>query len=348
MKNVKKLSNAELSSFCFQLSMMLSAGITPSEALELMQEDTMTSDGKKILCQLQNSLYEGLSLYQALDTSGLFPEYVIEMIHLGEETGNLDIITQKLADYYEQQCSIVEALKSALSYPLIMLGLMLCIIIVLLTTVLPIFNEVFLQLGSELTGIAWQLLSLGRVLQSFSSVAIFFILLLIIAVIITLLFPAMRRKMQLFFQTHFFTKNFMLQIAYSRFASSLALINASGVNIFKGLELVEKLVGNELMSVKIQHCKKALAEDEFIYDALKDSGIFRSAELRMLEIGYKTGKSDDVLLKISANYQNETLSKIRKILNSIEPTLVIVFSLLVGLILLSVILPLIGVMSNIG
>lgn len=348
MKKTKKLSNAEVADFCNQLALLFSAGIPPYEAVTLMQEDIPNEQGKEILLTLHTYLKDGLTFHEALKATEVFPDYVTEMILLGEETGNLDIIAKKLAEYYDQQCQIISAVKNALSYPLIMVALMLLILVVLLSEVLPLFNQIFIQLGSELSGMAKQLMLIGSSLQSFISILVILILLLGITCAIIFSFEKGKRQIFHFLQTKFFTRNFLLQIAYSRFAACLSLVTMSGIDIFQGLILADQLVANEIMSQKIKLCKTYLSEGDFIYEALKKADIFKASQLRMLQIAYKSGSSDTALMKISDAYENETLDKIRRLLGMIEPTLVIVFSVIVGMILLSVILPLIGMMSNIG
>ena len=348
MKKTRKLSNAEVADFCNQLALLFSAGIPPYEAVVLMQEDIPNEQGKAILLTLHSHLKEGLTFHESLKATDVFPDYVTEMILLGEETGNLDLITKKLAEYYDRQCEIYTAVKNALSYPLIMVSLMLLILIVLLSKVLPLFNQIFIQLGSELSGMAKQLMTVGSVLQSV--IGTLFVLIVLFGILFTLLFSSEKYKKMLhhFFQTTFFTRDFLLQIAYSRFASCLSLVTTSGIDIFQGLVLAEQLIANDIMSEKIKQCQTHLAEGDFIYEALKKAGIFKPSQLRMLQIAYKSGNSDTVLMKIADTYENETLDKIRHLLSMIEPTLVIAFSIIVGIILLSVILPLIGMMSNIG
>lgn len=348
MKKIKKLSNAEVADFCNQLALLFSAGIPPYEAIVLMQEDIPNEQGKEILSTIHSHLKEGLTFYESLKATDVFPDYVTEMILLGEETGNLDIITQKLAEYYDRQCQIFTSIKNALSYPLIMVTLMLLILIVLLSKVLPLFNQIFIQLGSELSNMAKQLMSVGSILQSFIGILLVFIVL--IGILFALLFSSEKYKKHLyhFLQTKFFTRNFFLQIAYSRFAACLSLVTTSGIDIFQGLVLADQLISNDIMSAKIKQCKSYLSEGDFIYEALKKADIFKPSQLRMLQIAYKSGNSDVALTKISDTYENDMLDKIRHLLGMIEPTLVIAFSVIVGIILLSVILPLIGMMSNIG
>lgn len=348
MKKRKTLNQEEVSSFCSQLSLLLPAGITPYEAITLICEDTPDARGKDILEQLTASLKEGLSFYEALQNTSLFPEYVLAMVLLGEESGNLDIIIQKLADYYEQQCSITASIKNAIRYPIVMICFMLIILVVLLTKLLPIFNLLFLQLGSELTGVAAQLMAIGSLIKSFSGFLILLTILFAITFIILSYVPTLRRRWVHFIHTNRLTRNFFLDIAYARFASAMSMTTASGMDLFRSLSLAKMLVGNEIAAQKIDQCAEAISSGDYLYEAMKKAGIFHSTHLRMLQLGQRSGETDAVLAKISAYYENEALTRLQRMLGAIEPTLVIFFSLLVGLILLSVMMPLIGIMSSIG
>lgn len=348
MKKTKMLTHTELASFCGELALLLPAGITPYDAILCMQEDSSSPQAKKLLEQISASLREGLSFYEALSASKVFPDYMTSMIMLGEQSGNLDIIMRKLAAYYDQQCSIASSIKSAISYPLIMIILMLFILIVLLTKVLPIFQQVFVQLGSDLSSVSRRLMSLGTLIRSISIGLIVFIMLASVLIFIISLNNSGRKKLIHFLHTLALTRNFYLGIAYSRFAGALAIVCAGGIDIYEGLILAGKLAGNELMDDKISQCRNSLLRGDDLPSAMKESSIFQAKELRMLQVGYRSGNTDTVFDTISTRYEEKTISHLQKIIGAIEPTLVILFSLMVGLILLSVIMPLIGIMSSIG
>lgn len=349
MKN-KILSNKNLAFFCEQLAMLIPAGITPFEAITLMLEDSY-SDSKsenKFLIDLKNFLNDGESFSEALKKTGVFPVYMSEMVLLGEESGNLDIIIKKLSDYYKQQCSISESIKNAVFYPFIMLGLMLLIFIVLLTKILPIFNEVFLQLGSGLTGIAGYMLQIGVKVRSLSIFLFGFLIVLSGLAFYFYANPHGQKSFNYFLQNFRLTQNIYLYLNYSKFAGALSLITAAGLDIFYGIQLSQGLINHEKLNSKIDICLNELKNGDYLYEAMKKSGIFHSAQLRMLQIGHRSGNTDEVLSEISNYYEEKALKKIQNTLGAIEPTLVIIFSFLVGFILLSVIMPLIGIMSNLG
>ena len=161
MKKNRLLSNAEIASFCRQTAMIIKAGITPAEGMEILKHDTLNKEGKELLEQISLSCKKGNPFFQALSDTGLFPDYVIKLVALGEESGNTDDVLISLAEHYEREEDISESIKSAVTYPLIMIVMMFIVIIVLIIKVLPIFQQVFVQLGTQMSPLASSLLSLG-------------------------------------------------------------------------------------------------------------------------------------------------------------------------------------------
>jgi type IV pilus assembly protein PilC len=143
------------------------------------------------------------------------------------------------------------------------------------------------------------------------------------------------------------TSNFYKDIAYGRFAGGMSLMLKSGIGIFQALDMVSRLVNNGPVEAQIKDCKRNIEEGCNFAEALNKSSIFSRLYSRMISVGVKTGDVDKVLDKISNLYERETDRKIQSFISIIEPTLVIILSLVVGIILLSVIFPLLGVMTGI-
>lgn len=137
-------------------------------------------------------------------------------------------------------------------------------------------------------------------------------------------------------------------LSYSRFAGALSIVTSAGLDIFKGIDLAQNLVGNELLDDAFKTVKKELLQGDYLHEAMKKANIFSASQLRMLQLSHKSGNTEVVFSKISDHYSEKLLKRIRTALNAVEPTLVIAFSLIVGLILLSVIMPLIGIMAELG
>ncbi len=347
MKKYKSLTNSETASFCGQLALLLPAGISILEGIQLMMEDSADNESKELLLQIEAALLEEKGFSEALAATGVFPEYVTSMVLLGEEAGKLDIVMARLADYYAQQDAITTALKNAVRYPLIMLGLMIIILFVLITKVLPIFNQVFLQLGSGLTGASLSLMKLGGIFQAASG-ALVLILTVLAAVLFILSKSAhLMKRLKHILHTCRLTKNFFMNTAYSRFACAMSMLISSGIDIFKELDIINGIVENELFSQKLAVFQNSLRSGDYINDAIKKAGIFKAQHQKILQISYKTGDSDRVFTKLSEYYEDAALNQLHRLLDIIEPALVIIFSFVTGIILISVIMPLIGIMSGI-
>ena len=348
MKDKRLLSNEEIASFCNQTAMLFQAGIPPVESLNIMISDAKTSGGRELLTAILNVCLEGEPFYKALKSTGVFPDYVINMLALGEESGNLDVCMLSLADYYEKEINISDSIKGAVTYPLIMIAMMFVVIFVLISKVMPIFNQVFVELGSEMTGFSASLLHLGTSLNRYS--VVFLVLLCVLAALYFLSSrtAAGRRGAARVLNALPLTRRFYESVACERFASGMALTLSSGMDTYSGLDMVSGLVGNQNMQKKIEACKESLQQGSDFPKALASSAIFNNLHSQMVAVGFKSGNIDSVLRKIADSYEKETDRRIQSIISVLEPTLVIILSVIVGLILLSVILPLMGIMASIG
>lgn len=343
----KPFSNMEVSSFCGQIALILKSGISSVEGVTIMLEDASSADEKQILQAVLENIQETGSLYQALADTELFPSYMLHMIQIGEETGTLDEVMSALSEHYDREDSISKSIKNAVTYPLIMAGMMVVVIVVLLVKVMPIFNQVFIQLGTEMTGFSRTLMNLGNAINRYSIV-----LIVILAVIVALILYGTRTAhgKQTFRRLGYklkFTRAIFEEIAACRFASGMALTLSSGLNPERSMELVTALNDDIHFQKKIDSCQNLINEGSDLSVALHDSGIFTGMYARMASIGEKTGSMDQVMGKIAGLYQDDIDNRMNNALAVLEPTLVIALSLIVGVILLSVMLPLMGIMSSI-
>ena len=265
-------------------------------------------------------------LYPAMKKSGVFPEYALHMTEIGEQTGRLDETMEALAAYYQREEEIFEAVKSAVTYPVAMLGMMLVIIIVLFIKVMPVFEQVYLQLGQEMTGVARNILNIGNWMRQSA------IILSVIAVIVLMIVCSA-----------VFSEKFRNKL-FEKISMSLK----SGLDIDESLTLAEKLVDYEPLRKQIAVCREDMKNGESFPKALKESHIFGGMQERLMVIGYETGATDEVMEQSADLYQKELQDQIQKMIGILEPTLVGILCVIVGVILLSVMLPLAGIMAGIG
>ncbi len=330
------------------MSMMLSAGITVSESLRLVEQDAQTDEGAELVNTIYTTLEKGHTLHESMEESGVFPKYMLDMVHLGEETGKLDTVFSSLADYYDRNESINSGIRQAVTYPFIMIAMMLCVIIVLVAKVLPVFQSVYEQLGTTMTGISATILNAGGALGAYSIIFICVFCIFVLAYVYVNESAKAREFVSDLGARFFLTRNLFDKIAAGHFASGMALAISSGFPTEEAMNMVEQLIANKEYKKKITLCKAMIAEGTSFADAAVKSNVFSGTYGRIIATGYKSGMLDSVMNKVAAKYEEEIDHEIGRFLSIIEPTLVAVLSLVVGLILLSVMLPLMGIISQIG
>lgn len=333
------LANSYLSSFCLEVSLILKAGIIISEGISMLAADEKYPPVKSSLLKISADMESGNSITASMRSSNLFPKYMLDMVAIGEKTGQLEKVFKSLSEYYNRQVQITQMIRDAVLYPLILLLMMLFVIILLVTQVFPIFADVYAQIGTVLPPTAVMLMNVGNWLKEYWPFVLGGLAVLV-AVSIFLL-----RKLG---WRLFSTGKLGRKIAQARFSSAMALAMNSGLNDDEALQMAEKLIGNKNSSQKITECRQKIQNGKKFTDAIMETGILTPLFSRMLSIGFKTGVADNVMSEIANRSEDMVNSEINALINKVEPTLVIIMSVLVGMILITVMLPLTGIMSTIG
>ena len=345
---MKTLTNTELSYFCGQMSLILRAGISSIEGLYMMQDDTEASaDEKKLYTDIKKHLDEGGYLYEAFEKTGVFPPYMVKMTRIGEETGTLDNVMDALRVHYNREEEIRQSIRQAVTYPVVMAGMILVVILVLLLEVMPVFRQVFRQLGAEMTGFAGLLFNIGDAIRNYSIVFVAILVILLVLVVICTR-TEKGRKIGLAFLSKFkFFRRLRNDISTSRFADGLALALRSGFSPDFGIDMVTDIIEDKVFTAKVADCKQRLIDGAPFDEALKEAGILSGVNARMMTIGHRTGSSDVVMEQISDLSQKKIDNSISNSLGTIEPVLIVILSLVIGAILMSVMFPLLGIVSAI-
>lgn len=343
---MKPLSNLESAAFCNQMAMILKSGISALEGISILLDDAETSDEKVLLSQIFDRMQEDGILAPALEAAAVFPPYLVRMTEIGEETGTLDEVMDALDAYYTREDSIRKSIRSALSYPLVMIVMMLLVILVLIMKVMPIFQQVFMQLGREMTGFSKGILNLGTTLSNY--LLVFGLIVAVLVLMIVLLFKTKKGHALLMWCAYHWnpSRNIFDKISASRFASVMNLTLRSGMTAEHGLEYAQELIDDSYFLAKITQCQALLEQGTDLSQALLKSKIFCGIYGRMISISGKAGTTDETMGKIADQYEEEIDIQTSHIIFALEPTLVIILSVIVGVILFSVMLPLLGIMSG--
>lgn len=342
------LSNPEIARLCRGLSLLLHAGIPLGDGLYLLSEEEENTF-RVHLESMGKEMDGGLSLFAAMEKIGGFPAYVIGMVQVGERTGRLEEALQALAKYYEERERMDARMKNALAYPAVLLLLMLIVIGVLLVRVLPVFDEVYASLGSQLTGLAGGLLQFGQVLEKIMP---FLCILLAAAVVFLLAFltsETVRRRIGNRWNKKYGDSGISRKINNARFAEALAMGLRSGLPLEEAVELAGSLMKDVPDAAKrYEACAEALRNGGELTKTLRSSDALPASACRLLELGMRGGSGDEVMEEIADRLSEEAAQALEEKAAKVEPTMVLAASLLVGVILLSVMLPLMHIMSAIG
>nr|WP_124067629.1 type II secretion system F family protein [Clostridium sp. E02] len=338
----------ELSAFCLQISILLHAAIPLEEGLAVMAEDAVWKEEKEVLLRMAEETEEGLLFSDVLTHTGVYPSYVTHMAKLGEQTGSLDEIMEALSRYYEKEHFLKKNIKQAITYPTMMIFMLLVILLVLFTKVMPIFEDVYEQLGAEMSPVSLVATRLGGIFSGIS------IVVFLVLFSVTLFLYGMGRKGKRFLWIESLTdwikrrSKIAKTVANRRFVSVLSLTLKSGLPLEKGMELASGLVENQLVEGKIRTCAEEIEQGLDYYTAMKRTGLFKGVYVQMIKVGTRTGRLDMVMEEIAKSLEEETDAAVDRRIRRFEPTIVAVMAVAVGMILLSVMLPLMGVLSAIG
>lgn len=344
----QKYTYRELSAFCLQVSLLLKAAVPLDEGLRIMAEDGADEEEKKRLLFLADEIELGAPVCEALEKCKSFPDYVIKMTKLGEQTGTTDQMMESLSAYYDKEDRMIRNIRNAVTYPIMMVVMLLVVLFVLFTKVMPIFEEVYRQLGAQLSAVSQAAIRLGGI---FSGVALAAVGILAAAALGLMIASKFGKKVHIAEQmTERFkrTNKTALLVAKRRCSSVLALTLKSGLELEKGLELAEELAGNSKIQEYLAACRESLDIGKGYDEAMKDSGLFNGFQVQMIKVGNRSGRLDAVMDDISRGYEEEADASIDNAIARLEPTIVAVLAISVGLVLLSVMLPLVGILSAIG
>lgn len=343
---ITKLNNRELFQFCEQFSIILRSGMSAIEGLTILNDDSQTERGKEILTFLSKDMEESGSLAHAMEQSGAFPASAAAYVRTGEETGCLDEVMKGLSAFYAKEIQITDQIQSAVAYPLVMLGMMTAVIVILLVKVLPVFRQVFRQLGLEMSGISGALLGIGETLSHYSTAFLVLLAAMIGFILFLVLHPKGQELIRKIVCRFPGMKEIPVNLDYSRLCQCISLGIRSGLSPELCVELAGAVVTQTEIREKLASIQKQLAEGYGFTEAITESGLFKAMELRLISLGFQAGASDEVMEKLAEQYEEKSTDSVSHIVSILEPTIVIVLSILVGLVLLSVMMPLLGLLSE--
>lgn len=346
--NADRLTMEELSLFSYQLSLIMKSGLPYLEGLELMKDELEDGRLKKMAGRLYEDVREGKKLHESLKAEEAFPKYFVQMTEIAEKSGMLDIEMERLSIFYDRQEELRYKIRSAMVYPLVLFFLMAAVLAILVLKVFPVFQEVLSSLGGNLPSSSTSLMG---IVESLQKVAIWIMALILLA-IIGLYFYTRSKKGESWLDSYKLRSKllggFYKRLVTLRFSQGMSMMLKAGIPFEDAMVLSAPLTENKHAEKEILSVQDKIHKGESVPDAIQSSDIFPGLFKQMLKVGVKSGQVDSSFERLSEIYEVELERATARLTSSIEPTLVIILSLVVGIVLLTVMLPMIEIMSSIG
>ena len=338
-KKQKKLKAKQLAAFCRELSTLLASGVTLVRALDIISEqEGMNKDERDIYKDVLQDLKRGISLSDAMESKECFPDLMIGMIRSGEGSGNLDLVTQRLSIQYEKDYKLTQQVKSAMTYPCILLVLCVAIVILIVTFILPQFQSLFDQMES--------LPMITNILIAVSNFLVqkWYIALLAVAVIVALIriivgIPSVRRGVD-WLKVHMWGFGKLFKVVYTaRFARTLSSLYSSGMPLVSAVGVAAKTIGNGYVESQFDEVITMVRGGVPLSQGLREvDGLLKKLSSTIL-VGEESGRLDVMLDSIAETLEADAEQATKRMVTLLEPILIIFMALIVGCIMIGVMLP---------
>lgn len=346
-----KMSTKDLIFWLTQLSTYVKAGITLNDAVKIIMNQSIKD--KKKLGIYQSIAYEltmGNSFSTALEKQGnVFPIFLINMLRAAEATGKLEETLDEMVNYYTDIETTRKEMINALMYPIIIMIFSFGVILFVLLYVIPRFSDVYKSMNVSLSGLTLFLLNLSQFLSKYGILLLIgFIILLIILFMIYKRIKAFRQRTQLFLMKLPVIGNIIIYKEMSTFAKTFASLLENSVDITKSIDILSKITNNEIYKEIMVNTIDNIAKGEKISEAFRDHFAIPDVAFHMITTGESTGQLAEMMKKVGAFYQEQHHSVINNMKSLIEPIMIVLLAVIVGVILISVILPMFQMYNDIS
>ena len=344
---VQILSEEQISVFCRSLAMMLRSGVTMQEAVELFVQDG--DDASPLLHstaqQMEKALGEGQSFAQTARDTGAFPEYALGVFSMAELSGRLDEVLDRLADYYDRQHALNERLRSTLTYPVALLLMMCGVLSVLVFSVLPMFVRVYNSLTGSLAASSYAYVLAASLIGRVSLVLAVAVSAVLLVLAVMLHTQKGREKLNGPMERSRFTRKAARQLAVSQMADTVSAMLGSGAEEDSALEQCIRQTSHTGLRTALHACRSDMQQGTGMAQAfLRHKGL-PPLYARMLQGRSESGSLPAAMESVALRMGQEAENALCRLIDDIEPVLIGFLTVSVGFTLLSVMLPLLGILS---
>jgi len=348
----QKVKSADLVIFVRQFSTMISAGVPLSRGLATLQESPNSPYFRKVLSDVTKQVESGSQLAEAFAKyPNVFDEVFVNMVRAGEEGGILDEILKRLALQVEQNASMKKKVKSAMTYPIVILSVTIIAFFGIMLFIMPKIAKIFSQLGgpgAQLPIYTRALLEISHICQHYALIVLPLFALIIYFVTRYIKTPKGKFQFHALMLKIPVVKTLITKVAIARFSRTFSSLMAAGVGVLDALAVTGGAIGNKVIEQELAEAAQQVKEGKQLSEVLATSPHFPRIVSQMLAVGEETGKTDVVLVKVADFYEEEVSVAIDGLTSVIEPVMIIFMGAGVGLIAASVMGPIANLSTHIG
>lgn len=348
----RKVKIGDLVLFTRQLSTMVSAGVPLLRALTTLQNQAENETLKSVITEIVKDVQGGAQLADAFEKHPkIFSDVYVNMVRAGEAAGIVDDILKRLASQVEKTASMRKKIKSASTYPLVLLTLTVGAFFGLMIFVIPVIGGILKELGgpdAELPAMTIAMMNLSDFLIAYWYIivgglaAVFYIVKRYYATPSgKLYFHKLLLKIPVL-------KTLLTKIAVARFTRTFAALVGAGVSVVEALKVTARALGNEVFRREVDKACQAVVDGKQLSQAIQESRFFPGIVPQMLAVGEETGQTDKVLVKVAEFYEEETDATIDSLSSILEPVMIVIMGGMVGLIAANVMGPIASISQNVN
>lgn len=338
-KEYRKLPPRQLAEFCKELSTLLASGISIVRALEIIaEEEGISQTARSIYLAILSDLKKGISLSEAMEARKCFPNLMLGMIRSGEDSGSIDGVMARLSLHYDRENRLKQQVKSAMVYPLVLLVMSIGVVILIVTFILPQFEELFSQMESlPLPTEMLMACSDFLIHEWYLALLIVFLLVLVLR---TLSRVRQVRRVLDYGKVHLPVVGRLHKVIYTaRFSRTLSSLYSSGMPIVAALQTAGETIGNVYVEEQFAKVAVQVRSGTPLSLALKEvDGFLRKLPSTIL-VGEESGRLDEMLDSIALTMEEEAEGAMKRLVTLLEPVMICIMALMVGFIIIAVMLP---------
>lgn len=349
--NLKRrgMNTREVGQFTQQLATLLSAGLPLDRSLQVLLELAENARIEQTISSIRDLVREGGSLSEALDAQhGSFGRLFINMVRAGEVGGSLDTTLERLADYMERSKDLKDSVVSAMIYPIMLMLLAGGSLVLLLVYVIPQFTPIFEELGGDLPMITKIVLAVGSVLQNFWWGLIGLTFLGVYLFRRMLANPEKRLRWDTRVLGMRWVGDLVAKMEIARLSRTLGTLLLNGVPLLSGLSIARNVMNNSLLRKNVEATAMEVKTGGGLAHNLAESGHFPRLALQMVSVGEETGQLDVMLLKVADAYDKEVRYTIDRLLAVFTPAITLLMAVMIGTIVMSVLMAIMGINELVG